>query len=490
MNHATSSNLRSYLTAYARNRNLLHDDLPTPEQLLQWLKTTPQGMEITWFDSTSETTIFHLNSPSTRATAAFQDVFKRLWHCEEAIPAIQPDLAGQHDDGPMPRHRLIEVLVCYYGLLQRLDEVEDEGGVSDGAEEATEEEAAEFWEAEEATEFVEFVEFLNDVHALWLEAKHFDGVQHPLPRILDELTPPTAGVAVNRAPNFIPARLAQVSPNERGGDSIFSFAAHLKQGSQIVFQGFPDQRRTPRVPAEFLSIGMDASNQGANGVSLALRATLTALSYRPWQESASGRFTLPARQFLEVVYAGRIPRGKRWQQQLKRASDALDNAWIPYQDPDTQKTGIARIALIHRLPSDLDDDIVLSVDLPPGSTQGPKMPPALMEYALNNRRAFYALFQLTMEWWEPGRKRVKMNGRWFQKHDITKSEVLDSYDAYLVDDLIPLTAPLATTKDRDRRLYLATKTLDQMEQDGQLQIVKGGKGRGRWWKLIFPSPKP
>ena len=463
MNHETSSNLRSYLRGYARDRKLCPDDLPTPEDLLQWLKTTPQHMEITWFDSASEMTIFHLNSPSTRATAAFQEVFKRLWHCEETLQVIQPG---------MPRHRLIELLVCY-GRLQRLDDVEDEGVVADGAEEAT-----------------EFVEFLNDVHALWQEVKHLDGVKHPLPRLFDELTPPAAGVASNRAPNFVPVRLAQVSPNERGGDSIFSFAAQMKPGSKIVLPGFPDQRRTPRVPTEFLTIGMDASNERANGVSLALRATLTALSYRPWEESASGRFSLPARQFLEVVFAGRIPRGKRWQQQLFRATEALDDAWIPYQDPDTKKTGIARIALIHRLPSDLDDDIVLSVDLPPGSTQGPKMPPALMEYALNNRRAFYALFQLTMEWWEPGRKRVKMNGRWWPKHDITKSEVLDSYDPYDVDDLVALTAPLATTNDRDRRLYLARQTLDQMEKDGQLQIVAGGKGRGRWWKLIAPSPRP
>ena len=134
----------------------------------------------------------------------------------------------------------------------------------------------------------------------------------------------------------------------------------------------------------------------------------------------------------------------------------------------------------HRMPDDADDSIRVSLDFGPAGGKGPPIDPDLFRYATSSRRAFYALLQLTVEWWQPGLTRTpvgkRKSGLWGQMTDADKRKVRDRYDASSHQDVISLTAPFATNKNTRETYNVGIAAMKGLANDGKLQLVelKGG----------------
>ena len=148
-----------------------------------------------------------------------------------------------------------------------------------------------------------------------------------------------------------------------------------------------------------------------------------------------------------------------------------------------------RLLLIHELPRDLDDTTIrLSIALPDGPDKGAPITPRLHEYAATERRAFYAMLQLSYDWWQPGRTRIpsgkRKSNNWAQLTNAEKQSVLDRYGNYDRRGVVDLTQPLTSSKRERDAFTNGMETMASLHRRGELQGIVHGSGNGkRWWFL-------
>ena len=304
---------------------------------------------------------------------------------------------------------------------------------------------------------------------------------------------------------FLDTRLAVVnSENRRAGwpSLPFSLAGHFPKGQDttalMVLPGLEAGGARPvQLPPELLALAQDGEGDRRGGAALKMRLWLAGAYYTPpdlWRDG--GQYDVSARQMLGLLYPGKdgYPRAGRWQPRLLEASEALDALWMPYVDPKSGKTGAFRPMLFHRIPPDPDESIRVSVDFGPGGGKGPPIDPDIFHYATSSRRAFYALLQLTVEWWQPGLTRVpvghRKRGLWAQLTDTDKHAVLDRYGPpFDRNGVIDLTAPFCTRKNRRDAFADGMATLRDLESKGKVQIIDAS--RSEWFfvpaRLALPD---
>ena len=304
---------------------------------------------------------------------------------------------------------------------------------------------------------------------------------------------------------FLDTRLAVVnSENRRAGwpSLPFSLAGHFPKGQDttalLVLPGLEAGGARPvQLPPELLALAQDGEGDRRGGAALKMRLWLAGAYYTPpdlWRDG--GQYDVSARQMLGLLYPGKdgYPRAGRWQPRLLEASEALDALWMPYVDPKSGKTGAFRPMLFHRIPPDPDESIRVSVDFGPGGGKGPPIDPDIFHYATSSRRAFYALLQLTVEWWQPGLTRVpvghRKRGLWAQLTDTYKHAVLDRYGPpFDRNGVIDLTAPFCTRKNRRDAFADGMATLRDLESKGKVQIIDAS--RSEWFfvpaRLALPD---
>ena len=304
---------------------------------------------------------------------------------------------------------------------------------------------------------------------------------------------------------FLDTRLAVVnSENRRAGwpSLPFSLAGHFPKGQDttalLVLPGLEAGGARPvQLPPELLALAQDGEGDRRGGAALKMRLWLAGAYYTPpdlWRDG--GQYDVNARQLLGLLYPGKdgFPRAGRWQPRLLEASEALDALWMPYVDPKSGKTGAFRPMLFHRIPPDPDESIRVSVDFGPGGGKGPPIDPDIFHYATSSRRAFYALLQLAVEWWQPGLTRVpvghRKRGLWAQLTDTDKRAVLDRYGPpFDRNGVIDLTAPFCTRKNRRAAFADGMATLRDLESKGKVQIIDAS--RSEWFfvpaRLALPD---
>ena len=175
-------------------------------------------------------------------------------------------------------------------------------------------------------------------------------------------------------------------------------------------------------------------------------------------------------------------------ERLCRAVEILQSreARIPWYDPTTGKGGLRQVVSITNLPDGPDalaHDVKVVIDLPPNSQAGPTVSDNLGRWGVCSAAAYRALLNLAYQWYEPGRTHypVGAGGRlhWRRSYDP------DRYESLTDADLIALCYPAGiSSKQRGKRLAEAKRTMAELADAGELQIISvGTSGRER---LILP----
>ena len=325
----------------------------------------------------------------------------------------------------------------------------------------------------------------EDSHQMWLEAREFDDkIKHPLAPLIEAWfrRKPNAPPRTYSA-GFFPSRLAG---HERKRQA-FGLPARLehREGEQVVLPGFGSKRRMPALPEEFLRLGQ-LTRGGGRGAKLPLRATLAGVEFAP-PLSRNNFYTMPVREFLNRIYPNGYPRGGRWRSELARVAEAQAAARVPYIDSDTGESGSTIPVLIWRIPNTIDGRLRIAVDLPPKSDKGAPITDNLYAYGAKDSRAFYAMLQLSVDWWQPGRTRVpirKKLGLWAQLTDTQKDAHIERYEPYNREQIIELTAPLTTQRNERLGYQRGILTLKTLNDAGEIVLLPDGKDV---WRILPPS---
>ena len=297
---------------------------------------------------------------------------------------------------------------------------------------------------------------------------------------------PAPGQANLRPDPILPARLAMV----REGDArigLFSPAMHAAPRDGWL-PGFEVETSGPCLPLALYDLG-GGGKRGGPSASLALRiwveSVISVMQDR--RREASRRpeaLTITLREFLIWLYGdtGRWPRPNEYWPLLLRACEALDShqARVPWVDPaDPKKGGLRRIVSVSDLPRGegaLDDELTVTVHLPPGTETGPVIDrPRLRHWGRRSEPAYRALLGLAYRWFRPGITRVPAAGRrgehWLQVSDPSR------YTSLTDEEAIDLCYPVTRDSNPRRLARRAWALMDRLAEAGDVRR----KGR-----LILP----
>ena len=309
---------------------------------------------------------------------------------------------------------------------------------------------------------------------------------------------------------ILPAKLAQVSPSDHRAGSLFTAAGHFaltpEHGSQLAFvypdvtdqqasimPGFQDAKTVgPCLPLALYDLG-DAPSVGPGpSAPLPLRIFVEAVLAVPL-ESRDGPapvvIEITLRRLLDSLYPGnRRARPSEYWRRLMSAFEELESpaARVPFVDPNTGQGGMRRIVNITSVPrsaGDLDDNIRIIVDLPPGSGYGPQVSDNLRQWGVKSSGAYRALLNLAYHWFEPGRTHMPVGRgsrkRWVRVNDPDRYPEMDN------DTLISLCFPSSATRARRNLAVRARNIIRQLHEAGELRIVEARRGAV---KVLPPAP--
>ena len=281
----------------------------------------------------------------------------------------------------------------------------------------------------------------------------------------------------------IPARLAmaETSTNPR---LLFSPAAHAEygpDGKQLVMPGFANaDTPSPALPLALYDLGAGPTISPGRGAPLALRLFVESVLSVPMQERERGQpvaMSVALRELLQWLYPTRTPSPAEYWPRLMGAIEALDSwdARIPLYDPQTKRNELRRVVSvggIPRGPGALDESVRIIVDLPPGSGNGPQVSDNLRQWGVKSAPAYRLLINLAYQWHKPGKTIVPLGkGKtryWVQVSDPNR------YNQISDDDIISLTFPSSTQKNR-RVLLRRAKIVIAMLKDANELRIKDGK---------------
>ena len=283
---------------------------------------------------------------------------------------------------------------------------------------------------------------------------------------------------------IMPDRLAMARDSDRRVPSRFSPAAYVQRanGRQLLMPGFEhDSGPSPALPLALYDLGGGFDDRKGEGAPLALRIFVESILAIP-QEARNGypaELEVSLREFLSwlaIDTPDALRRQNRYLGQLQRAIEALDKAWIPIYNPFSQEYRIERVVLVQGIPigpGALEKPVRIYVTLPPGSENGPMIPPSLRSWGKQNAGAYRLLLNLCYLWFDPGRSRrpFKQPGRkafWYQ------SQNPDHYDPITKTELLRLAFPNSVAKNKTEMTRKALKALGNLEAAGDVRTVVVG----------------
>ena len=297
-----------------------------------------------------------------------------------------------------------------------------------------------------------------------------------------------------RAYRIIPARIAMAREPDRRMPERFSPAAHVQRtkGGQMLIPGFEcDGAPSPALPLALYDLGGGPNDGKGEGAPLALRIFVESI-LALLQEDRDGRrkeIEVPLREFLSWISIDTpdaLRRQSRYLDQVKRAIEALDSAWIPIYNPTTKEHRIERVVLVQGLPTGrraLDKPVMIYVTLPPGSENGPMIPPTLRSWGKKSAGAYRLLLNLFYRWFNPGvtRRPVSHPGRetfWYQ------SQNPDDYEPMTTSEVLRLAFPNSVAKNQSEMTSRALKALKDLSDAGDVQTMTTSQGL-----IVMPPSK-
>ena len=326
----------------------------------------------------------------------------------------------------------------------------------------------------------EALSLMKEVHAIWDNGGPRGAKwPHPLKQlvlayVVDRPVPSDADVRPNP---ILPASLGMVGEAHKRAPTLikwFSPAAH--QRGQLVLPGFHDDDNSggPALPIQLYHLGNRNPNKpSGRGAPLSMRLFLEAIMAVPQEKRAWGPVSLPIhmQDLRSVLYPNNPPKPYLFYEMLMRARDELNarDALIPWFDPVTQTGGTAAIVTMIDMPRgpDFMDDVVrFIVNLPPGSGPGPVIPESLRQWGVRSLPAYSALINLSYLWFVPGRTRIPAQGgqHWLQVNDPSR------YPELTDDQVVRLSRPLSTKKERSHLVAAGFRTLHQLDAAGDIRL--------------------
>ena len=305
------------------------------------------------------------------------------------------------------------------------------------------------------------------------------------PLILAWMQRPTpADLSDRTTKRIIPAKLGMANPEDHRAGRLFSHAAHVGLEGQIALPGFQHDRTAPALPLALYDLGLGATSKGRHPEApLALRLwveSILAVAQRDRRGNGPVVINITLRNLLAKLYpSNRTPRPNEYWPRIMSAVEALDrmDARVPWHDPTTGRGGLRRVVSVADIPRGagaLDDRVRIIVDLPPGSENGPQVSDNLGRWGLKSAKAYRALLNLAYWWHDPGvsirpvGKRADAKGVFW-----SQSTNPDHYPDVTDADKVQLVFPTSARAQFRNLVSEANRVLADLEQAGELQIVKG-----------------
>ena len=358
------------------------------------------------------------------------------------------------------------------------------------------EEFAQRWHAVEAATDRRFeaLNFAELAHLVWDEAAKKDPkLKHPLaPLISAWQSGPLEVQAVRNTDgtlrgDTIAPRIAMRETGNARVDRLYLPPAHIgvdREGTQVVFPGFEDGRRTGRIPVlpvDLYDLGVEAGEaRGGRGTAPIAARMLVKLAAAPSSLVRHGErfvsYNITLRDLRNALYPPeyldgrrRIPPkvGRMWPRIREAIRVINQDARIPILDP---QTGYGHFHHLLRINEnfgriDLDMPIGVVLDIPPEVEGGVQLPSRLDQWGAESAPAYRALLGLSFLWHEPGRTHAPTKGgRWLRRTG------LDPYDPLSDDDAIALAFPNTRVRNRGVLVRRAWDALENLEEYGELRI--------------------
>ena len=329
-----------------------------------------------------------------------------------------------------------------------------------------------------------------DAHEEWAE-RYRAGLQHKHPlaalvRIWQNRPP---SVVPNLRPDrIIPSKLAIVSgqaadrDGRRTGGRLFTPAGFTVQyaDGQLVLPSLELEGETltgPCLPLTLYDLGAGSVEaRRSRSAPLALRIFIEAVLAAPLdRRDIPVHVAITWRDFLARLWPHGAPKGHgRRYEALEAAADALGSgaARIPWEyNGRGGRRQVVALRDIPRGPGHLDDLVQVTVDLPPGSGNGPIVSPRLHEYGVRSAPAYRTLLNLAYAWHDPGRLLVPTSKQ--RGAPWTPVEDPDLYPGMTDREIIALCFPTSSTRNRRVLARRAREVLEGLTADGEIQIRKG-----------------
>ena len=327
---------------------------------------------------------------------------------------------------------------------------------------------------------------LEQIHVMWTRLPEEDRPVHPLGPIVSawQKRISTMSYDTRRTRRILPGQLAMVESGHPKAGYLWASAAHSPDG-QHVLPGFgpvaPSQ--TPALPLSLFDLGAGRGvSPGGHGAPLPLRIFIESILAVPVaNRTGVVELKMTMRELGERLYPGtRSPRPSELRPRLLDAADILgsQHARIPWYNPDMNKGGFWQVVQVINVPANMDDDLIIRVELPPGAGLGPQVSDNLGLWGLRSAPAYRALLNLAYQWFNPGQTHIPVgrgNRRhWVQVNDPERYPVLNN------KDLIDLCYPTTTRKDPSKQFNDAMRALTRLEDAGEVRVIPiGSKGRER-----------
>ena len=321
---------------------------------------------------------------------------------------------------------------------------------------------------------------LADVHERW---KQHAQNPHPAITLVRAWQKRPRRVSFNsRADRIFPAGSAMAPAGDKRAGRLFMLAAHADREGQLSIPGFERDRQSVALPLALYDLGDMPASRGGAGAPLSLRLFVESI-LAVQLDDRTGQpvfMSVKLRTLLAQLYPGRRqPRPREYWPRLEAAIHALDSraARIPWTDPTTGKGGLRRVVSvtdIPRGPGALGDLLSVTVHLPPGAKDGPKLSPQLGQWGLKSAAAYRALLNLPLQWHSPGKTVIpvrrgfaRKGTAWIWNQDPRAFPKLT--DELIVESLYPMSA----RTEKRKLAYEGQKIIDRLTTAGEIRIVEG-----------------
>ena len=317
------------------------------------------------------------------------------------------------------------------------------------------------------------------------------GPQHPVGALIAGYW--NRPVPVEPAPKekrrIFPGPVVHGREEDRRVPKLYTPAHHTDPDNpQRALPGF-EYKEGPRIalPLEIWRIGEGREVSPGRGLPTAQRLFIGALVTTK-QVDRHGMnildLTLTLRDVKELLYPNSRPSNKQfWAAFLRAVEDLERMPRIPIYRPETKTTGLRRVLYVPEIPSsptELDGHVIIRIDLPTGSRNGPMLPRDWLGWAAKDAPAARLLINLAAHWHNPGQsirptvgRRTDGQGRMW-----LGSANSEDYPEVSDDDLVTWAFPTAANKNRRYTLYQARQTLAELERAGAV-VIEG-------WKILPP----